>query len=51
MANTIYLTITGRKQGLISSGCSTYDSIGNKYQTDHENEIYVYSFDHNISRE
>ncbi|EYU15444.1 hypothetical protein BA1DRAFT_01997 [Photorhabdus aegyptia] len=27
MANTIYLTITGKKQGLISSGCSTYDSI------------------------
>ncbi len=51
MANTIYLTITGKKQGLISSGCSTYDSIGNKYQTGHENEIYVYSFDHDISRE
>ncbi|RAX09417.1 hypothetical protein CKY10_11850 [Photorhabdus sp. HUG-39] len=25
--------------------------MGYKYQTGHENEIYVYSFDHDISRE
>ncbi|MBC8953312.1 type VI secretion system tube protein TssD [Xenorhabdus sp. PB62.4] len=27
MANIIYLTIKGKKQGLISAGCSTEDSI------------------------
>ncbi|WP_411704547.1 Hcp family type VI secretion system effector [Edaphovirga cremea] len=51
MSNVIYLTIKGSSQGLISSGCSTKDSVGNKYQTGHENEIYVYSFDHDITRE
>ncbi len=51
MANIIYLTVKGISQGLISSGCSTYDSVGNKYQSGHENEIYVYSFDHDITRE
>ncbi|CDM89125.1 Hcp family type VI secretion system effector [Xenorhabdus bovienii] len=51
MANSIYLTINGSKQGLISAGCSTYDSIGNKYQEGHEDQIFVYSFDHDISRD
>ncbi|QGM70518.1 type VI secretion system tube protein Hcp, partial [Proteus mirabilis] len=30
MANNIYLRLNGNKQGLISAGCSTWDSIGNK---------------------
>ncbi|MBF4449048.1 type VI secretion system tube protein Hcp, partial [Vibrio anguillarum] len=29
MAHTAYLTIVGEKQGLISSGCNTKDSMGN----------------------
>jgi type VI secretion system Hcp family effector len=32
MANDIFLTLKGAKQGLISAGCSTKDSIGNLYQ-------------------
>lgn len=32
MANLIYASIDGEKQGLISAGCSTLDSIGNRYQ-------------------
>ncbi|GKW17185.1 hypothetical protein PEC301937_31340 [Pectobacterium carotovorum subsp. carotovorum] len=39
MANLIYTSINGQKQGLISSGCSTLDSIGNRYQTGHEDQI------------
>ncbi|MBC8953273.1 hypothetical protein Xenpb_02004 [Xenorhabdus sp. PB62.4] len=31
MANSIYVTIKGKLQGLISQGCSTLDSIGNKF--------------------
>lgn len=50
MANIIYATIKGKKQGLISSGCSTFNSIGNKYQTSHEDEILVLSFEHELSR-
>lgn len=51
MSNVIYLTVKGKSQGLISSGCSTYDSVGNKYQSGHENEILVYSFEHDLTRE
>ncbi|TDS93095.1 MULTISPECIES: Hcp family type VI secretion system effector [Rahnella] len=51
MANNLYLTIKGKNQGLISAGCSTYDSIGNRYQAGHEDQILVYSADHDISRE
>ncbi|MBC8944502.1 MULTISPECIES: Hcp family type VI secretion system effector [Xenorhabdus] len=50
MANLIYLTLTGKKQGLISQGCSTYASIGNQYQQRHEDEIFVLSIRHSIIR-
>ncbi|CNL02794.1 Hcp family type VI secretion system effector [Yersinia aldovae] len=50
MANNIFLTISGNRQGLISSGCSTLESIGNRYQTGHEDEIFIYKLSHNISR-
>ncbi|EPB7459008.1 hypothetical protein [Citrobacter freundii] len=30
MANIIYATVTGEKQGMISAGCGTSASIGNK---------------------
>ena len=50
MANIIYMTLTGEQQGLISKGCSTYDSIGNKYQKGHEDEILVLAIRHSISR-
>lgn len=32
MAHMIYVTIKGKQQGLISAGCSTLNSIGNRYQ-------------------
>lgn len=48
MANLSYMTITGKKQGLISSGCSSNPSIGNKCQMGHEDEIMVLSYSHNM---
>lgn len=39
MANHGYMSITGKKQGLISSGCSSQVSIGNKCQIGHFDEI------------
>ncbi|MEH2920424.1 Hcp family type VI secretion system effector [Samsonia erythrinae] len=51
MANIIYLTLTGAKQGLISSGCSTFDSIGNRYQSGHEDEIFTLALRHTITRD
>lgn len=49
MAEIIYLTLKGSKQGLISAGCSSYDSIGNKYQENHLDEILVYSTTYDLA--
>ncbi|MDF3840687.1 Hcp family type VI secretion system effector [Pseudomonas citronellolis] len=49
MANHGYMTITGKVQGLISAGCSTQDSIGNKCQAEHADEIMVLSCSHNMA--
>ncbi|MCS3602364.1 type VI secretion system Hcp family effector [Buttiauxella sp. BIGb0471] len=51
MANNIYLSLTGAQQGLLSEGCSSYDSIGNAFQTAHLNEIMVYELAYAISRD
>ncbi|MDN0085934.1 Hcp family type VI secretion system effector [Yersinia nurmii] len=51
MANLIYLMINGDKQGLISAGCSSVDSVGNKSQNNHIDQIIVYSLTHGINRE
>lgn len=48
MASHGYMTITGRQQGLISAGCSSHESIGNKCQTGHLDEIMVLSFTHEM---
>ncbi|AWK42851.1 type VI secretion system tube protein Hcp [Photorhabdus laumondii subsp. laumondii] len=50
MADLIYLTIKGKNQGLISAGCSSIDSIGNKYQVNHQDEILVYGLSHSMLR-
>ncbi|WP_431224510.1 Hcp family type VI secretion system effector [Serratia sp. L9] len=51
MANVIYLTLKGKKQGLISAGCSSMDSIGNKGQEGHLDQILIYSLLHSMTRE
>ncbi|WP_413530614.1 Hcp family type VI secretion system effector [Rahnella inusitata] len=51
MANLIYLTLNGQTQGLISAGCSSLDSIGNKAQIAHLDQIMVYELSHTISRD
>lgn len=48
MANHSYMTISGKKQSLISAGCSSQDSIGNKCQAGHEDEIMVLAYSHNM---
>ncbi|HIE0441528.1 TPA: Hcp family type VI secretion system effector [Proteus mirabilis] len=50
MSEMIYLTLKGNKQGLISAGCSSYDSIGNKYQGSHRDQILVYSTTYDLAR-
>lgn len=51
MANTIWLTLNGQSQGLISAGCSAVDSIGNKAQLVHCDQIMVMAISHGIHRE
>lgn len=51
MSFNAYLSLTGNVQGLISSGCSSLDSIGNRCQKGHENEIQILSLNHAITRE
>ncbi|WP_297841369.1 Hcp family type VI secretion system effector [Pseudomonas sp.] len=50
MANNAYMTITGKTQKLISGKCSTPESLGNRYQTGHTDEIMVLSYHHNMTR-
>lgn len=49
MANHGYMTISGKSQGLISASCSTQNSIGNKCQDGHRDEIMVLAFHHNMA--
>ena len=51
MANNIYLTLTGKIQGLVSAGCSTADSIGNAYQSGHKDQILIQEVNPSITRE
>lgn len=49
MSSIIYLELTGDKQGLISSGCSSLQSIGNRSQLGHEDQIQVLSLNHSMT--
>ena len=49
MANHSYMSITGNRQGLISAGCSDTNSIGNKCQLGHLDEIMVLAYSHNMT--
>jgi len=50
MANLIYLTLSGKNQGQISAGCMSLDSIGNKAQIAHLNQIMVCELNHRLTR-
>lgn len=43
MSNIVYLKLIGEQQGDISAGCGTTDSVGNRWQQNHVNEIFVFS--------
>ncbi|MEB0045109.1 MULTISPECIES: Hcp family type VI secretion system effector [unclassified Pseudomonas] len=49
MANPSYMSLKGNAQGHISAGCSTPESIGNKYQSSHIDEIMVLSYHHKMA--
>ena len=43
-----YLTIEGERQGLITSGTFTSESVGNIYQEGHEDQILVEAYKHEL---
>lgn len=49
MPTPAYLTLVGTKQGLISGGANTEDSIGNIWQTGREDQILVQAVSHGLS--
>jgi type VI secretion system Hcp family effector len=48
MPTPAYLSVTGVKQGLITAGTFTQDSVGNIYQEGHEDQILVQAFSHQV---
>ncbi|MDM2967454.1 MULTISPECIES: Hcp family type VI secretion system effector [unclassified Citrobacter] len=50
MANTMWLALNGQAQGLISAGCASVNSIGNKSQPAHRDQIMVMTVNHGMSR-
>ncbi|KAB0480536.1 type VI secretion system secreted protein Hcp [Pseudomonas reinekei] len=49
MATPAYMSVTGEKQGLITAGAFTADSVGNTYQEGHEDQVMIQGFKHEIS--
>lgn len=49
MGDIVYLTIAGELQGAISDGCGTIASVGNRWQTGHEDEIFAFSLSNSIT--
>lgn len=49
MSDLVYLKIIGEKQGDISSGCGTYESVGNRWQVGHEDEIFAFALTNAIT--
>ena len=48
MPTPAYMKIEGEKQGLITAGTFTEDSVGNIYQEGHEDHILVQAFRHDV---
>lgn len=44
MSNIVYLKLIGEQQGDISDGCGTIASVGNRWQQNYVNEIFVFFF-------
>ncbi|EJL02427.1 MULTISPECIES: Hcp family type VI secretion system effector [Pseudomonas] len=49
MATPAYMSIVGTKQGEITAGAFTADSVGNTYQEGHTDQIMVQGFQHQVS--
>ncbi|MCP3869544.1 MAG: Hcp family type VI secretion system effector [Gammaproteobacteria bacterium] len=48
MPSVAYMSVQGTTQGNITAGANTMDSMGNRYQEGHEDEVTVQAFKHQI---
>lgn len=49
MSDIVYLMVSGQQQGVISAGCGTLASVGNRWQIGHEDEIFAFSLTNSIT--
>ncbi|WP_420262556.1 type VI secretion system tube protein TssD, partial [Citrobacter portucalensis] len=49
MSDIVYLIVSGQHQGAISDGCGTIASVGNRWQSGHEDEIFAFSLSNSIT--
>lgn len=49
MSDIVYLMVSGQQQGAISDGCGTTASVGNRWQIEHEDEIFAFSLANSIT--
>ncbi len=49
MGDIIYLRVHGKKQGDISAKCGTTESMGNRWQRRHEDEIFAFSLQNAVT--
>ena len=48
MSDIVYLKIIGEQQGDISSGCGSANSVGNRHQINHEDEIFSFELSNTL---
>ncbi|MDD0998375.1 Major exported protein [compost metagenome] len=48
MATPAYMSVTGEKQGLITAGAFTAESVGYNYQEAHQDEVLIQAFNHEM---
>lgn len=49
MSDIVYLMVSAQQQGAISDGCGTVASVGNRWQSGHEDEIFAFSLSNSIT--
>ena len=49
MNNPLFMSVQGSRQGLITEGAYTKESVGNAYQAGHEKESVIKGYTHNIT--
>ena len=49
MNNPIFMSVNGSRQGMITEGAYSKESVGNSFQSGHESEAVVKGFTHNIT--